>query len=343
MPKRLLLCAAVVLCTAVVPLSAQAHPADGARTNATYFNNAALPAADPYVLHDKRSGYYYAYSTDGADPGYYFGVYRSADLATWEKVPGGALPVERPQAVGQRLVLGARGLLQPAHAPATSCSTPRARTPTRRTGSATRTSRSRRRPASRCRAHRPARSTTSPTGRSTTTPTTPTTTTSTSSWGPTRRSRRPRSRRGRRRRWAPTSRSSTRTSSSTPRAHLPLLLAQRLPQLGVGHGPGQVHRGVEHLRGRAHQGLVERPERADDADDRTRLPRRQRRPRRAGRPAPRRLGADPRLRPRQAGVGERRRQRLRRQRRREEGPPLGGGLEHAEALLRPRRRRPSTT
>ena len=100
MPKRLLLCVAVVLSTAVVPLSTQAHPADGARTNATYFNNAALAAADPYVLHDKRSGYYYAYSTDGADPGYYFGVYRSADLATWEKVPGGALPVDDPKQWG---------------------------------------------------------------------------------------------------------------------------------------------------------------------------------------------------------------------------------------------------
>jgi GH43 family beta-xylosidase len=100
MLKRLLLCVAVVLCTAVVPLSAQAHPADGARTNATYFNDAALPAADPYVLHDERSGYYYAYSTDGADPGYYFGVYRSADLATWEKVPGGALPVNDPKQWG---------------------------------------------------------------------------------------------------------------------------------------------------------------------------------------------------------------------------------------------------
>jgi GH43 family beta-xylosidase len=100
MSKRLLLCVAVVLCAAVAPVSAQAHPADGARTNATYFNNAALPAADPYVLHDKRSGYYYAYSTDGADPGYYFGVYRSADLATWEKVPGGALPVNDPNQWG---------------------------------------------------------------------------------------------------------------------------------------------------------------------------------------------------------------------------------------------------
>jgi GH43 family beta-xylosidase len=100
MPKRLLLCVAVLLSTAVAPLRAQAHPADGARTNATYFNNAALAAADPYVLHDKRSGYYYAYSTDGADPGYYFGVYRSADLATWEKVPGGALPVNDPKQWG---------------------------------------------------------------------------------------------------------------------------------------------------------------------------------------------------------------------------------------------------
>src|SRR4051794_25769066 len=100
MPKRLLLCVAVVLSTAVVPLGAQAHPAGGARTNATYFNNAALAAADPYVLHDKRSGYYYAYSTDGADPGYYFGVYRSADLATWEKVPGGALPMNDPNQWG---------------------------------------------------------------------------------------------------------------------------------------------------------------------------------------------------------------------------------------------------
>jgi beta-xylosidase len=100
MPKRLLLCVAVVLSTAVVPLSAQAHPADRARTNATYFNNAALAAADPYVLHDRRSGYYYAYSTDGADPGFYFGVYRSADLATWEKVPGGALPVDDPKQWG---------------------------------------------------------------------------------------------------------------------------------------------------------------------------------------------------------------------------------------------------
>src|SRR3954464_11401655 len=64
-----------------------------AATNATYFNDASLAAADPYVLHDPSTGYYYAYSTDGADAGSYFGVYRSPDLVTWKKVKGGALPV----------------------------------------------------------------------------------------------------------------------------------------------------------------------------------------------------------------------------------------------------------
>jgi hypothetical protein len=96
MRKLLLLWVVALL---VAPAAAQAHPADS-RTNATYFNNAAFPAADPYVLHDKRSGYYYAYSTDGADDGYHFGIYRSADLATWEKVPGGALPVDDPKQWG---------------------------------------------------------------------------------------------------------------------------------------------------------------------------------------------------------------------------------------------------
>lgn len=61
------------------------------RTDATYFNDAATPGADPFVLFDKASGYYYAYSTEGADPGYNFGIYRSPDLATWEQIPGGAL------------------------------------------------------------------------------------------------------------------------------------------------------------------------------------------------------------------------------------------------------------
>jgi hypothetical protein len=70
------------------------------RTNATYFNNAAIAAADPYVLYDQASGYYYAYSTEGADPGFYFAVYRSADLATWEKAAPGALPVADPKQWG---------------------------------------------------------------------------------------------------------------------------------------------------------------------------------------------------------------------------------------------------
>jgi GH43 family beta-xylosidase len=71
-----------------------------AATNATYFNDASLPAADPYVLHDPSTGYYYAYSTDGADPGSYFGIYRSADLVTWKHVRGGALPVNDPKQWG---------------------------------------------------------------------------------------------------------------------------------------------------------------------------------------------------------------------------------------------------
>jgi GH43 family beta-xylosidase len=70
------------------------------RTNATYFNDASKAAADPYVLYDRKSGYYYAYSTEGADPGYYFAVYRSADLATWEKAAPGALPVNDPKQWG---------------------------------------------------------------------------------------------------------------------------------------------------------------------------------------------------------------------------------------------------
>src|SRR5690606_19656269 len=61
-------------------------------TNVTYYNDDAQPGADQFVLY--ADGYYYAYSTEGADPGYHFGVYRSADLVTWEKVPGGALPAD---------------------------------------------------------------------------------------------------------------------------------------------------------------------------------------------------------------------------------------------------------
>jgi GH43 family beta-xylosidase len=85
----------IIAVLALLPSVARA-----ADTNATYFNDAALPAADPYVLHDSSTGYYYAYSTDGADAGYYFGIYRSADLVTWEKVHGGALPVNDPKQWG---------------------------------------------------------------------------------------------------------------------------------------------------------------------------------------------------------------------------------------------------
>src|SRR3954454_5022928 len=76
-----------------------AVPATGtARTNATYFKNAALPAADPHVLHDPSG--YYAYSTEGADDGYHFAIYRSAGLVTWKKLPGGALRADAPKQWG---------------------------------------------------------------------------------------------------------------------------------------------------------------------------------------------------------------------------------------------------
>lgn len=80
---------AAALLSAFVPAPAAAHP--GWSTDATYFNDAATPGADPFVLFDDASGYYYAYSTEGADPGYHFAIYRSPDLATWEHLPGGAL------------------------------------------------------------------------------------------------------------------------------------------------------------------------------------------------------------------------------------------------------------
>ncbi|KAK2743484.1 hypothetical protein FQN55_007255 [Onygenales sp. PD_40] len=56
------------------------------------FHNAAThAAADPYVLYDRHSGQYYAYSTEGADPGSLFGIYTSPDLSTWHKQAGGVL------------------------------------------------------------------------------------------------------------------------------------------------------------------------------------------------------------------------------------------------------------
>ena len=89
MRRNALLVSVAALLIALVPVPAAAHP--GWTTDATYHNNAATPGADPFVLFDKASGYYYAYSTEGADPGYNFAIYRSPDLATWEHLPGGAL------------------------------------------------------------------------------------------------------------------------------------------------------------------------------------------------------------------------------------------------------------
>ncbi|KAI0757318.1 glycoside hydrolase family 43 protein [Daedaleopsis nitida] len=66
----------------------------GYRTDATYFNNATTIAADPYVRYDKKTGSYWAYSTDGADAGWYYGIYTSPDLATWTKIPGGAIKAD---------------------------------------------------------------------------------------------------------------------------------------------------------------------------------------------------------------------------------------------------------
>jgi hypothetical protein len=89
MRRSLLLVSVVVLLFALVPGVAGAHP--GWRTDATFHNDAGTPGADPFVLFDAASGYYYAYSTEGADDGYNFAIYRSPDLATWEHLPGGAL------------------------------------------------------------------------------------------------------------------------------------------------------------------------------------------------------------------------------------------------------------
>jgi hypothetical protein len=92
-----------VLALAIAALPVVAAPTAlgmPARTNATYYNNAALAAADPYVLHDRPSGFYYAYSTEGADPGWYYAIYRSADLVTWEKLPHGALRRSDPKQWG---------------------------------------------------------------------------------------------------------------------------------------------------------------------------------------------------------------------------------------------------
>ncbi|KAF5025409.1 hypothetical protein F66182_2511 [Fusarium sp. NRRL 66182] len=56
-----------------------------------FYNSASHPGADPHVLYDSKSGRYYAYSTEGADPGSLFAIYSSPDLSTWHKHPGGVL------------------------------------------------------------------------------------------------------------------------------------------------------------------------------------------------------------------------------------------------------------
>ena len=91
---------------AILMVLAAAAPAPAAArhraswTDATYFNDAAFAAADPYVMYDKPSGYYYAYSSEGMDNGWHFAVYRSADMVTWQKAAPGALPANDRNAWG---------------------------------------------------------------------------------------------------------------------------------------------------------------------------------------------------------------------------------------------------
>ncbi|KAG9502529.1 hypothetical protein J7337_005358 [Fusarium musae] len=56
-----------------------------------FHNSANHPGADPYVMWDYKTNLYYAYSTEGADPGSLFAIYSSPDLSTWHKHPGGVL------------------------------------------------------------------------------------------------------------------------------------------------------------------------------------------------------------------------------------------------------------
>lgn len=82
---RWLLVVAPGLAMAAVPKSSRW------RTNATYVNDASTIAADPYVRWDAKTGTYWAYSTDGADEGWHFGIYTSPDLSTWSKASNGAI------------------------------------------------------------------------------------------------------------------------------------------------------------------------------------------------------------------------------------------------------------
>ena len=92
MKKFIALVISVLMAVSIVVIPGSAAAPDS--TNATYYNTADLRAADPAVMYDEKSGYYYAYSTDGATNGYRFGIYRSADMVTWELLPNGALKGE---------------------------------------------------------------------------------------------------------------------------------------------------------------------------------------------------------------------------------------------------------
>ena len=83
MRSSILIASAIALATAS---QAAAH------FHVPQFHNAAEhPGADPYVFYDSNDGRYYAYSTEGADPGSLFAIYSSPDLSTWHKHPGGVL------------------------------------------------------------------------------------------------------------------------------------------------------------------------------------------------------------------------------------------------------------
>ena len=241
-------------------------------TDATYFNDGALPAADPYVLHDPRSGYYYAYSTEGADPGYDFAIYRSADLVTWEKAAPGALPVNDPNQWGtdwfwapETYYNTRTGLYYMFYA-ARSAPNAQAVVRVRRLRGAVqdrggglplagRPVSQHRQPPDRLQPLRPQLPRRQPDHGAR-----PAQAAGHAAAG----------RDGAAGNLYPADR--PRRAVRRTRADGPVLLAERLPQLGVGHRPAQVHRGVHDPCRAAHQRLVERPHRHDDADDRPRLP-----------------------------------------------------------------------
>jgi hypothetical protein len=55
----------------LVALPALSAAAARWHTNATYVNDNSSVAADPYVRWDAGTGQYWAYSTEGADDGWY--------------------------------------------------------------------------------------------------------------------------------------------------------------------------------------------------------------------------------------------------------------------------------